>query len=63
MSIFENSGYYTRQEAADYLGVKFHTLEVWACKGRYKIPYIKLGRSIRYKKEDLDEFIKSCTVR
>jgi excisionase family DNA binding protein len=62
MSIFNSPSYLTRQEAADYLGVKFHTLEVWACTGRYKIKYIKVGRSIRYKKEDLDAFIANRCV-
>jgi excisionase family DNA binding protein len=63
MSIFDKPPYFTRQEAADYLGVKFHTLEVWACTGRYNIPYIKFGRSVRYKKGDLDKFIESCIVK
>ncbi len=34
---------YTRPDAAAYLGVAPGTLEVWACTGRYNLPYLKIG--------------------
>lgn len=56
-------GLLTRQEAADYLGLKKVTLESWACNMRYNLPYIKVGRMVRYRIEDLDAFMKERTQR
>lgn len=47
----------SRGEAAQYLGIKKRTLEIWAMTGRHEIPYIKIGRSTRYRKSDLDNLI------
>ena len=47
----------TRREAAAYLGVSEQTLAIWKCTGRYNLPYIKIGRLVKYKKSDLDAFI------
>lgn len=47
----------SRIEAAEYLGVKKNTLDVWASTGRYNLRYIKIGSSAKYRKEDLDDFI------
>jgi excisionase family DNA binding protein len=47
----------TRREAAEYLGVKPQTLAIWASAGRYRLPFHKLGRSVRYSKDDLDAFL------
>ncbi len=47
----------TRREAAAYLGVAEQTLAVWKCTGRYSLACIKIGRLIRYRKCDLDDFI------
>lgn len=49
----------TRKEAADYLGVKEGTLAIWACTNRYNLPYIKMGRLVKYRLTDLDAFIES----
>jgi excisionase family DNA binding protein len=46
----------TRDEAAAYLGIKPQTLAVWASTGRYGLPFVKVGRSVRYKLADLDAF-------
>jgi excisionase family DNA binding protein len=46
----------TRDEAAAYLGIKPQTLAVWASTGRYGLPFVKVGRSVRYKLVDLDAF-------
>lgn len=47
----------TRKEAADYLGVKAQTLACWACVGRYRLPFVKVGRLVKYRQADLDRFI------
>lgn len=53
----------TREQAAEYLGVKPGTLEVWASTQRYGLPYVKVGRCVRYRRADLDRFIEAQTVR
>lgn len=51
-----------RKEAAIYLGVNEHTLAVWACVKRYKLPYIKVGRLVKYRRIDLDTFLEDRTI-
>jgi len=51
----------TRTEASDYLGIKSQTLAVWASTGRYDLPFIKIGRKVLYRKEDLDQFLTRRT--
>jgi excisionase family DNA binding protein len=52
----------TRSEAAAYLGVKPQTLAVWATTGRYKLPFVKVGRTVKYRVTDLDAFLEGRTV-
>lgn len=48
------------KQAAEYLGLENHaTLYVWRCNGTIKIPCIKIGKNIRYRKADLDAFLES----
>lgn len=47
----------TRKEAAAYLGIAEQTLAIWHCTGRYHLPCAKIGRLVRYRKDDLDAFI------
>ena len=49
-------------DSAEYLGVTPRTLEVWRCTKRYQIPFIKVGRLVRYRKSALDAFLESRTV-
>ena len=49
----------TRKEAADYLGLSANTLSSWASNGRVKLPFVRLGRAVRYRRRDLDRFITS----
>lgn len=50
------------REAAVYLGVSENTLPAWRCTKRVQIPYVKIGRAIRYRRADLDAFIAANTV-
>lgn len=52
------------QEAADRIGVTSNTLKTWRCRpdGR-AIPYLKIGRIVRYKASDVDAFIESQMQR
>ena len=52
----------TRKEASEYLRVKPQTLAVWHVTGRYGLPVIKCGRSVRYSVADLDRWILARTV-
>ena len=52
----------TTPEAAEFLGVKPSTLEVWRSTKRYPLPYIKIGAKVFYRQSALDEFEKSRTV-
>jgi excisionase family DNA binding protein len=52
----------TRNQAAEYLGVSPNTLAVWASTGRYPLPFVRVGRSVRYRRSDLEKFLESRTV-
>jgi len=45
-------------EAAEVLGIKRQTLACWRCRKHPKIPYLKIGRSVRYYVSDLAEFFE-----
>lgn len=47
----------TRKEAAAYINYSPGTLAVWDCTRRYNLRPIKIGRSVRYRKSDLDQFL------
>ncbi len=49
------------REAAEALGVKPQTLEVWRCTGRYALPFVKTGRLVRYRETDIEAFIERRT--
>ena len=50
----------TQTEAAAYLSVKESTLESWRSPARRQpLPFLKLGRLVRYRKADLDAFISA----
>ena len=53
-----------RKEAARYLGgFSPDTLAVWDCTKRYQLNPIRIGRSVRYRRSDLDKFANSQTVK
>lgn len=47
-----------RKEAAKYLRISPNTLAVWDCTKRYDLKPLKVGRSVRYRRSDLDKFIE-----
>ena len=47
------------EQAAEILGVTKSTLESWRCRGGVPLPFVRYGRAIRYRQEDLDRFIES----
>lgn len=51
----------TTPEAAAYIGVTEGTLQTWRCIGRYDIPFVKVGRLVKYRKSALDAFLERHT--
>ena len=48
-------------QAAATIDVTSGTLSVWRSTGRYGIPFIKIGRKVRYRKSDLLAWLESRT--
>jgi len=59
---FKNNDLLSNNKAADYLGITPATLDVWRCTKRYPIPFIKVGRLVKYRQSDLDEFLEQQTI-
>ena len=53
---------FTVEEAAAYLTIAKSTLNIWRISGGHGLPFVKLGRSVRYKKSDLDAYLKRQTI-
>jgi excisionase family DNA binding protein len=51
------TGLLTPEQAASYLGMAPATLMVWRSTNRRVLTYVKIGSSVRYRREDLDKFI------
>jgi len=49
----------TPETVADLLGLTLHTLAVWRCVKRVPLPYVKVGRCVRYRAADVEAFISS----
>ena len=54
-----NSVLLTKEDVSTILGVSVGTLAVWRTTNRYDLPYVKSGRLIRYREEDVQAFINS----
>lgn len=54
----QNPTFFDSREAAKYLGLKKCTLEAWRTRGGGP-KFVKLGRIVRYRKFDLDNWIES----
>lgn len=53
----------TAREAADYLGVQVQTLAVWRSRNkRQNLPFVRVGKAIRYRLADLERWIDERTV-
>lgn len=51
----------TESQAAEILGIAPGTLAVWRCTKRYSIPFVKVGRSVRYSRKALQAWIDERT--
>jgi hypothetical protein len=50
------------KQAAHALGITPSTLSIWRSLGRYNIPFVKSGRLVRYRVDDLAKFLARRTV-
>lgn len=53
-------GVLTNEQAAAYIGCTPGTLRVWVSKRR--IPFVRVGRLIRFRKTDLDDYLDKNAV-
>ena len=54
---------FSTDQAAAYLDLSPNTLEIWRCTKRHAIPYVKIGRKVRYRRADLDDWLETRTRR
>jgi hypothetical protein len=52
----------TEVQAAEELGVEPVTLQVWRSTRRYDLPYVKVGRLVRYRRSAIEQFLAARTV-
>ena len=48
----------TYDEAAPIIGVRTGTLQVWVSRGDRGIPYLKISRLVRFRREDLEAWLR-----
>lgn len=51
----------TEAEASQLLGMAPGTLSVWRSTGRHELPFVKVGRSVRYSRKALDAWLQART--
>ncbi|MFO7877084.1 MAG: helix-turn-helix domain-containing protein [Desulfovermiculus sp.] len=49
------------KQAAQYLNLKKNTLEIWRLRGGGP-DFVKFGRAVRYRKQDLDAYVERNLV-
>jgi len=49
------------KQAAEILAVTPGTLSVWRSTGRYNLPFLKVGASVRYSRKSLEAWLESRT--
>ena len=56
-TVKQKSNLLTTEEAADYLKLKPNTLERWRSQFPNRLPFVKIGRTVKYRLEDLQAYI------
>lgn len=51
------SGLMKPAQAAEYLQISATTLAIWRSTNRSRLPFVKIGGQVRYRRQDLDAFI------
>lgn len=47
----------TPEEVSSYLKIPKGTLSVWRSTNRVRLPFVRIGAAVRYRREDIDAFI------
>lgn len=55
----ESDSLLTETQAAGHLNIRPGTLACWRATKRYPLPYVKIGRSVRYRRSALEAFASS----
>ncbi|MGF7163501.1 excisionase family DNA binding protein [Rhodoligotrophos appendicifer] len=50
------------EEAARLLKTTAGTLAAWRCTGHMRIPFVKFGRKVLYRRSDLERYLDQHTV-
>ncbi len=58
----DNSNLLDTKQAAEYLGLRPSTLRTWRYKKSYDLKYMKIGRAVIYRLEDLSIFLESHNI-
>lgn len=58
-----NTKLLNESQAAELLNIKRETLATWRSTGRYNLPFIKVGRTVRYREADLVDWLDKRTQR
>jgi predicted site-specific integrase-resolvase len=53
----------TPQQVSEQLQISVGTLSQWRFHQRYPLTYIRVGRSIRYTQESVQEFLRARTAQ
>lgn len=51
--------YLTPDQLAKQLNTTTGTLATWRASGRYKLPFIKVGRKVLYRPQDVEKWLES----
>ena len=63
MIISQNSeGLLSPSELAAEYKIKEGTQAVWRCTGRYGLPYLKVGRLVRYRRSDVEAWLETRSM-
>lgn len=57
----KNSDLVDERIAAEILDTTPGTLSVWRSTGRYSLPFVKIGRNVRYSRKALESWLESRT--
>lgn len=58
----QNNSLLSPKQVSEMIGIAEQTLAIWRCTKRYPLPYIKCGRYVRYKYNDVQKFLDERMV-
>lgn len=47
----------SREEVAEYLQIPLNTLDIWRHRGNPAIPFLKIGSTVKYHREELEKWL------